>query len=136
MVSPGLTSTRTTSPFSTFSPSSGSFSSVAIGKSARRARKPRPPSGDRRILLVRVDFEFLECLLDRLCVDLTLAMQCGERRSRDVARVHFKEVTQRLSILAAAEAIRTERDHRPSDPAGNHVGLALEIVGCGHHDAF
>jgi hypothetical protein len=39
-------------------------------------------------------------------------MQCGERRSRDVPRVHFEEVAQRLSILAAAEAIRTQRDHR------------------------
>src|SRR6185436_13927660 len=117
MVSPGLTITRTTSPFSTFSPSSGSFSSVAMCKSARRARKPRPPSGDRRILLVRVDFEFLECLLDRLRVDLALPMQCGKRRSRDVPRVHFEEVTQRLSILAAAEAIRPQRDHRPADPS-------------------
>src|SRR5688572_17945935 len=56
-------------------------------------------------------------------------MERRERRRGDVSRIDLEEVAQGLTVFAAAEAIGAERDDGSTDPAGDHVRLALEIVG-------
>src|SRR5581483_666646 len=82
MRSPTFTRTLTKSPWVTFSPSSGSLTSVGIRSSLCK-------SG---VGLFGVDFKFLNRLLDARALELSVVGQLLQRRKRDEARIHLEKV--------------------------------------------
>src|SRR2546422_7085811 len=116
MVSPTLTSTRVTSPCSTFSPSSGTLNSCISCRRVRRRLAPlhrRDPAyvrgagsavrrgsiaprarraGHRRGRLLRVDVEGFDRLLDHRGIQLAVAPQRGEGGGDDELAIHLEEV--------------------------------------------
>src|SRR5205807_1300141 len=85
--SPTLTLTSRTSPPSRFSPSSGSLTSLAMQISTSASNESLRPH---RIRLVRVDAEFLDCLLDLGRLDLAFAGQLVKGGHGDALRVHLE----------------------------------------------
>src|SRR2546422_5893410 len=116
MVSPTLTSTRVTSPCSTFSPSSGTLNSCISCRRVRRRLAPlhrRDPAyvrgagspvrrgsiaprtrraGHRRGRLLPVGVEGFDRLLDPRDIPLAVAHQRVERGGDDEPAVHLEEV--------------------------------------------
>src|SRR2546422_4777564 len=116
MVSPTLTSTRVTSPCSTFSPSSGTLNSCISCRRVRRRLAPlhrRDPayvrgagsavrrgsiaprtrrSGHRPGRLFRVDVEGFDRLLDHRDIQLAVAHPRAERGGDDELSVHLPEI--------------------------------------------
>src|SRR5688500_3822542 len=119
-VSPGFTSTRTTSPAVTFSPSSGILNSVAIVSLTLS-----------RVLLLRIDPEIVDRLRHNLRLDLAVLCQLGERRQRDVSRFDLEELAQVLPVLAAAEAVGAERADAARHPAVDRCRQHFQIIGGG-----
>src|SRR5688572_13183583 len=107
--SPTLTRTRTTSPFSTFSPSSGSVNSTGIrisgshwsepGSSPARVGWAQGSLNECRISLLSIDPQVLERLLDDLGVEAFLPKQCRQRRRRHMLGIHLEEVTKGSAVL-------------------------------------
>ena len=63
---------------------------------------------------------FASMLPSRCSADSVAAAMCRASTS--------KKSRSDCAILAAAEAVGAERDHRPADPARDHVRLALQVI--------
>src|SRR5438094_8897870 len=76
-------------------------------------------------------------LADRLVDDLRLDVPVvGERLQRgddDVMTVHLEELAQLDAIVAAPEAVGTERDVAARNMAAHLVGIVAHVVGRRHH---
>src|SRR5262249_54469218 len=123
IVSPGETSTRTTSPAVTLSPSSRSVKAVAMG------------SVPGRIWLVGIDPEVQHGLRHDAAIELSVLGQLRQRRQRDEAAVDLEELPEPGAILAAAEAVGAERADAPRQPPIDAVGQDLQVIGGGDDDA-
>src|SRR5947207_15858621 len=82
-----------------------------------RAVRTANRSGDHGIGLFGVDLKVFHGLLDYSRLDLLLPRQLTEHRQGNEPRIYFKEVTQRASTVAPAEAVRAQGNDRVRAPA-------------------
>src|SRR6476469_6931717 len=131
---------RTTSPATTFSPSSGitksatgpssvgpNFSSAVVGPTEVGPYENLLRSS--RIRLLGVDPEIGDRLLHHLRLQLAIAHERRQRRDDDEAGVHFEVIAEIGARFAAAEPVGAERDERSRQPAIDRVRQRLEVVG-------
>src|SRR5882762_5155313 len=82
----------------------------------------------KRVRLFGVDSQILDGFFHDRRVNLSVLKQLIERGQRDEARVHFKEVTQRLAAVAASEAVGSQRGQPARQPLADQIGQSFQVI--------
>ena len=79
--------------------------------------------------------EVSEGLLGDLRFDCAVASEFGERGGDDGGGVDFKVAAEVLAVVAAAEAIRAERDEAAAEPRREAIWQRLHVIAGGNDGA-
>src|SRR5581483_5091524 len=116
MLTPGEIIRRTRSPWSTFSPNSGSLNSVTLFLCVPLCPLWLYFLTVSRIRLLGIDSLFLNRSLRNFRCNLLLSRQGIQGREHDVLGIDLKEISQRCPIFTAPKAIGSQRNQLPRHP--------------------